>query len=459
MALELCRRENIEPLTAFRHVHGWSQEEATEAYNARLGLHVGDSGHLTRQRLGKLENWPSSGATPALTELIGLASLYHTSPRCLLNPDAVGKLPPTHQAAVTAGLEPPVPRGPRADGPVRSHAPLGDVEPVTVSHQSSAFLATWQSSGLGFQTLDQIRLDLTELTHDYMLRPSKQVFEELVLIRNRLFDLLSTRRCVGDMRRLLASAVLGLTLLARVTDDLGHTRAAERHAQTAWVLAGEVGDSQLTAWILATQSSLACWRSAPRHAIDLADQGLRTARGPFAARLQALRARAWVQLGDVQAATDDLRAADDTRPDPGTDEADLSGGVLSFPPALRHYLASTTYLWLGDAETAEREALAAVTGRGPDGRPELFVGDLALARIGLTRSRLMGPRRDVEAAHDALAPVLALPADLQIAALEPAVAEIDGMISDAGMRGSPTVRALHEAIRQFLGPGVLAGRS
>lgn len=60
MAMDLCRREGSEPLVGFRHVYGWSQEEATEAYNARLGLHVGESGHMTRQRLGNWRTGPSA---------------------------------------------------------------------------------------------------------------------------------------------------------------------------------------------------------------------------------------------------------------------------------------------------------------------------------------------------------------------------------------------------------------
>lgn len=229
---------------------------------------------------------------------MGLASLYGTTPRNLLTPEAIGRLTPTERAALAgpASAQPPLTvhrASPQVRGPGTGQIPPNGSEPVTASHQSSAFLAAWQSSDVGAVALDQIQADLSRLAYDYMQSSLPRTFLELVLVRDRLFDLLSARRRVRDMRALLGSAAISLTLLARVTDDLGLAQPAERHAQVARALADESGDPHLVAWTLATQSSLAYWQSRPQRSIDLAEQGLRIGDGHLTDRLLALKARSW----------------------------------------------------------------------------------------------------------------------------------------------------------------------
>ncbi len=71
-------------LAAYRMAHGWSQPQAAERYVQATG------GFMDQPLLSKLELFPSPGTrAPTACQLIGLATVYATTPLRLIAPDAL----------------------------------------------------------------------------------------------------------------------------------------------------------------------------------------------------------------------------------------------------------------------------------------------------------------------------------------------------------------------------------
>jgi hypothetical protein len=450
MASELARRVRYSPLASYRHVQNLSQEKAVDAYNQRLGVQTGDAGHMTRQRLGKLENWPVSGAAPTLAELLGLAALYGTVPRNLVTPEDLTMLPAPLQAALAtvAGDD----RAARpAEPEARTPYPPAHLDSVVAAaHETCRLYATWDSATVGAESLAECRRDLERLCRGYLHRPLRPVFAELVLLRDRVFGLLVNHHRIAATTELLVMAAITCSLAARVSDDLGYPEPAERQARMAWLLAQESGHRSVMAWVLATQSGLAYWAGRMAEAVEMASRAARHAStGTIAARVTALRARASARAGDPAEAAAALSEAGRARESSGRDDLDDIGGVLSFPLALQQYLAASTYLWLGDAPAAERESMRAIEAADRDGAG-VFHGDLALTRVVLAKARLLRPRRDVLGVVDALAPVLALHNGLRLAGLNGLLTGIADELATPDLHRSSDARRLRRDISHFV---------
>src|SRR5690348_17141459 len=80
VADEMQRRFGFRPREAFRHAHGWSQEEAAERCNVATG---DDTAGLNGTRISEYERWPFSGRRPTLAVLTTLAKAYGTEPQRL----------------------------------------------------------------------------------------------------------------------------------------------------------------------------------------------------------------------------------------------------------------------------------------------------------------------------------------------------------------------------------------
>lgn len=81
---EMARRFGFRPRQAWRHTHGWTQDEVAAAYN-RLLDH--DQAPMTGKRISDFEAWPHGGVKPTTTTLAMLATLYCTIPAKLVDLD------------------------------------------------------------------------------------------------------------------------------------------------------------------------------------------------------------------------------------------------------------------------------------------------------------------------------------------------------------------------------------
>lgn len=73
IAAEMARRFGFRARQAWRHTHGWTQDEVAAAYN-RLLNH--DQAPMTGKRISDFEAWPHGGVKPTTTTLAILATLY-----------------------------------------------------------------------------------------------------------------------------------------------------------------------------------------------------------------------------------------------------------------------------------------------------------------------------------------------------------------------------------------------
>jgi hypothetical protein len=103
IAVEMGRRFGFRPRQAWRHTHGWTQEQAAAAYN-RLLDH--DQAPMTGKRISDFETWPHSGVKPTPTTLAMLATIYGTTPAALIDPDDREALSPQELIALNIHTPP-----------------------------------------------------------------------------------------------------------------------------------------------------------------------------------------------------------------------------------------------------------------------------------------------------------------------------------------------------------------
>ncbi|HET6711173.1 hypothetical protein [Amycolatopsis sp.] len=82
MAQEFATRWGYRPRQAWRHAHGWTQEEAADHYNRILGS---PRSPMSGKRICDFEAWPHGGVKPTHRTLSILAQLYETEPASLVD--------------------------------------------------------------------------------------------------------------------------------------------------------------------------------------------------------------------------------------------------------------------------------------------------------------------------------------------------------------------------------------
>jgi transcriptional regulator with XRE-family HTH domain len=97
VAEEMQRRFGFRPREAFRHAHGWSQEETAERCNAVTG---DDRASFTDTRISEYERWPVTGRRPTLTVLTALARVFGTAARRLVDYDDLAAMPARDRPAL-----------------------------------------------------------------------------------------------------------------------------------------------------------------------------------------------------------------------------------------------------------------------------------------------------------------------------------------------------------------------
>ncbi len=341
----------------------------------------------------------------------------------------------------------------------RSSALQADVSTVlkSAASDSSRFAAWAESSSLGATALAMYHEELARLARDLVHRPVVGVVAEAVAVRDRLFTHLECEhQPQRETRTLFVLTGMVCAVLAHACHVLGHPAAGMAQARTARLCAEQADYPELRAWAHGTQALIA--ECSGRH--DQAMQHLRAARGSVerarsagsvTVRLASYEARVYARLGAGDEAHAAIADAEDARARVGiagpTSELDEIGGILTFPDAKQAMMAGQASILLAEAAGAERYAQAAIIQYLTGAAPDCSYGDLALSRIDLAGARLIAD--DLDGVADAVAPVLALPAELRIEPLAAPLATISRSLSAPKYRSVATAVGVRAAIDRF----------
>lgn len=112
VAREMTRRWRIRPREAYRHAHGWSQDEVARQFElARVTGDISSPGRtaprlsspvMSGVRIGEYERWPAGGRRPSVYALVVLAQVFETSVDHLLDYLDHRELPDTDRAVLAA---------------------------------------------------------------------------------------------------------------------------------------------------------------------------------------------------------------------------------------------------------------------------------------------------------------------------------------------------------------------
>jgi hypothetical protein len=251
-----------------------------------------------------------------------------------------------------------------------------------------------------------------------------------------------------DLRVLLGATCL---LLASLSHDVGEPAAGLAQADAAATFAAQAKHPELLAWAYCTKAMICTWAQRPADVLVHTASGLAIGGGPVVGlRLAGLRSRALAQSGRLQEALTLLRQSQDSAESSSSFSslADL-GDLFTFPASRQHYYAAATYALLGDRQGVE-QSVALVEGRGPTPGAGVWPVSRALSRGHLALAMLSddGP----QAAHEALAPVFALPPHARVVQVGQTLAEVARRVASPAFQGSPSARALSDALQDLAAP-------
>ncbi|TDD62064.1 hypothetical protein E1263_05485 [Kribbella antibiotica] len=246
-----------------------------------------------------------------------------------------------------------------------------------------------------------------ELARGYQAKPPLQLLTEARHIRNVAYLMLDKTRRPAQTSELYQVAGQACGLLSVVSFDLARWDAAEEQARSARTYAELIGDAHLEAWSRGTQAFIANWRGHSRRAVDLVASSVENApAGVATARLRAIEARAWAELGHPDRVKESLRLADiEMEQAPINEVYGATGGEFGWGPSRHAACAGTALVVVGQGESAAVRINDAITLA-----PEDPLGGLepARAQIDLATAELLAGRLD--ASLDSLTVVWEIPA-------------------------------------------------
>jgi tetratricopeptide (TPR) repeat protein len=317
------------------------------------------------------------------------------------------------------------------------------------AHESSEHAGFVASHGLDPTTLEQLHDDVVQLAGKYAQTSPLLLYSGAIRVRNLGFQLLGRTKRTDQERDLYL--IIGQTcgLLAAASFDLGSRDAATEQARSAWIYGRHIGHNSLCAWARGMQALIEYWSGRPLGAIALVQEGQAYAPpGTALVRLRCVEARAWSHLGDAGQTARAIGAAWDARDQAGHDDLhDEIGGEFSFDEARQARCNGSAYVTLGDADsaiTATRRAIDLVA-RRPPGQRWLKVE--AEAHTDLSAAYLLKGRLD--GAHEALAPVFAIPQELRFEGLLQRLGRVRNLLVGGAFRSSREARQLEEQIEEF----------
>ncbi|MBE1575443.1 helix-turn-helix domain-containing protein [Amycolatopsis roodepoortensis] len=308
------------------------------------------------------------------------------------------------------------------------------------------------SSGTTNEAVEQFDSEIRRIAAAYISRPLVDVFGEIRELRHEVFRLLDSNRIPNQLRDLYLHASRLGGLQAHVALDLGDYRAADVHAQTAWLYAKLAGHQDMLGWIKALQSLIAYWDDRLEDAVERAREGaLFRPRGTTGARLASLEARACAARGDEQGTLTALDVADTARADATMDEY---SGVFTFPAAKQSVYAGTTLLTLKGSPALAKQAIGksqfALDVYQAAAPADRSAGDIFAARLDLAGAHMV--LGDLDATQSFLVPVLAAPQVRRTASIVKRARDIGDRLSSTKYLTTARAKGLRNEIREFCAP-------
>lgn len=471
VADEMMRRWNFRPRQAWRYAHRLTQRDVAARYNE---LANDPDAKMTDKRISDYENWPHKGSRPSPDILDILAQVYGTRLEKLIDYQDLEAMPPQEAALLTMyplikdlnrvnslvlataneTTDLPVvdqkkvlePRN--VSGPAKAIDPLPEDTIMDAAHQSSEHAANAEQTNIGSTLLEQLRDDVIRLARAIDLIPA---FPEMVRVRNQIYWLLDGHQYPRQTNELyfLASVICGV--LANASDCFGYRRAAVEQTRAAWTYAEIIGHNSLRVWCRTMQASLAQLDERPKDALRLAQSGRRYAGSNELSHLR-LHNNEGVFLSSLGRKDEAIRAFDLARDArnrvEGTDELfDDIGGTFSSPVGKQFLAAAEGFLELGLTVKAEESAQTALAMYMTGPARDRDYANEASTQIILATARLI--RGDVDAAREAIRPVLELPRQRRVDWLAYDMKNFRRVIAQSTLKGSSGLHELESEVESF----------
>jgi transcriptional regulator with XRE-family HTH domain len=444
IAVAMAGRWHFNLRQAWRYAHGLSQLQVAARCNDLLG---DGRAPMTGKRISEYEAWPQRGIRPTIQVLTLLARVYGTVPRALLGDDELPLIPEPERLVLEE--LPQSERAFRAQPAVEEEA--GRLTAAAVreaAHASGAHAEIAEASEVGTITLEQLDHDVVRLARTYILTQPTEIFGELVRLRDRIYRLLARRVHPAQQAHLYLLAGEACGLLASASMELGCHAAAAEQSRAAWVYAEIIGHNGLRAWLRGTQALIAFWSGNPREAAQLAKAGREYVhRGTGFVRLCNIESRAWAYLGDVRETQNVISMGHRARDHASEPEElhDLVGGEFGFDEARQSFCNAGAWVQVGKPVLAIHAAERALRLYASDAERSRRYGGEASTRLEMTDGYLA--THELDAAGDALSPVIDTEATTGVAHLNTRLADICSTLDSQPYRNSREARELAERIR------------
>jgi transcriptional regulator with XRE-family HTH domain len=368
-----------------------------------------------------------------------------------VSPEMVGTGPPAPAPAAYRETPPP---------PVGVSAIRREV--LMAAHEGSEHAERAEQRGIGEATLEQFRADVVSLSAQYLTGETFELFLAMRRVRNRIAEALGRRQWPRDAAELYLLAGCLSALMAAAATNLGYPEAAEELIRSGSAYATIIGHRPLMARLRLCAAYAAYWGGRPRQSAELARAGLQFLAGSpvpggprpggqSAAQLYLFAGLAAVQLGDAEGGAQAIAAANDARERDHRERGDELleiGGEFGFSRATQLYYTGFILSESGHHDAA-RELAGAVAqyeaGPGPGEQHSRKCEMLARTELALARLRAGA----VDAATEALIPVLALAPAARTAVQGRRLAVIGAELAHPIYRGSAPARDLSEALTCF----------
>lgn len=461
IAAEMRARWGFALRAAYRHANGLTLDQAADRCNAVAN---DADARTSGSRISDWEGWPQSGRRPSAFNLVVLAKSYGTQPRRLISPDEWEMLDERERLILDELVRPHndqqlsddrlaiLPERIGFSSADQQHPNQADLAALTAAAaRDSLEFASWaESSNVSASALNHLSYELCRIAINYVHAPLLPLFRDLVALRKHAFELLRNgRQHPTQARQLFFLAGTSCLLLAHASQNLGDSASAMAQVRAALTCAEQADHNGLQAWTHGTAALIAEWTHQHRKAVVFAQRGQRFA--PTAdsrVRLAALEARAAARAGDRCLALDALNRAAGAR-DVAAQHDELAefGGLLTFPVAKQHYYAGSTYVLLGDAESAQEYALLAIGMYQTGPVEQRSYGDEALARVDVTTARLA--LDDLDGAREALKPVLDLPPERRIEQLTAGIGRVRAALALPRYARAQIAREIAQEVEQY----------
>jgi transcriptional regulator with XRE-family HTH domain len=342
------------------------------------------------------------------------------------------------------------------NGPERTEQPALAALPLeqltaAIADESLDFGEWVGMSEVADATIEQYANQARRLSRDFEQEPPFPLLLETRRLRDRVAFQLRAHQRLDQARDLYLIGAQVCGLLAWMTGDLGGYRAADTHAWTAWMCAEQAGHDGARAWVRATQAKLAYWGGRYSESAQLAEDGLHYQCTDTARAFSALfQARALAKAGRREEAGQALARAEAERERAAG--PDLIGGVWGLTAGRFHGLAASARMLLDDPVRALSDASQAVALSESAPAAERHIYSETLARIDQAEAHLREP--DVDAAHDALRPVLNLHPDSRIDPVIQRLMRLEAALASPGLASSRPAQDLQGEIEAFCGEAI-----